>query len=60
VPLGAANPPVYIVFDRAFVIWSLRRFEDGCGSVGFVMEERSDLLVRLALGPPCHPLRIML
>ena len=44
-PLGAAGPPISTVFDRAYVISSLRRFEDGCGSVGSVKE------VRPALGP---------
>jgi hypothetical protein len=36
VPLGATGPPISTVFDRASSIWSLRQFEDGCGSVVFV------------------------
>jgi hypothetical protein len=51
VPLGAIGPPISIVFDRASVIWSLRRFEDGCGSVGFMKEVQPGLLGRPALGP---------
>jgi hypothetical protein len=51
VPLGAAGPPISTVFDRVFVIWSLRRFEDGCGSVGFVKEVRPGLWCGLPWAP---------
>jgi hypothetical protein len=46
VPLGAAGPPISTIFDHASVIWSPRRFEDGCGSVGSVKEVQPALLVR--------------
>jgi hypothetical protein len=42
---GAAGPVIFTAFDRAFVIWSLRRLEGGCGSVHYVRE------VQPALGP---------
>jgi hypothetical protein len=46
---GAAGHMIFTVFDRAFVIWSLRRLEGSCGSVCCRKEVRPDLLVRSAL-----------